>query len=85
VRKQPAFYAFAGGLPASFGLYYLSQASEDGQPSRFTTYINSWGDLGKRWEERNTIHTAAIEQAAQDRHLFAYAEKSGHVDFRFPE
>jgi len=81
----PAFYIFAGALPASFALYYLSRASETGEASRFTTYINQLANLGKRWEERNHLHTAAIEQAAQDRHLFNYAERSNHVDLRFPE
>jgi hypothetical protein len=72
-------------MPAAFALYYFSKASETGQESRFTSYIKSMANLGTRWEERTALHTAAIEQAAHDKHLFAYAERSSHVDLRYPE
>lgn len=34
---------------------------------------------------RNTLRTAAIEQAAHDKHLLYYAPRNTHVDLKFPE
>jgi hypothetical protein len=37
------------------------------------------------FEERNAIHTAALEQAAADRHLFVGATRQDYVDLRSNE
>ncbi len=42
-------------------------------------------EYGEQWEVRNTLRTAAIEQAAHDKHLFYYAGRNTHVELRYPE
>lgn len=39
----------------------------------------------KTWEERNTMRTDLIEQAAADKHMFQTVEKRRGFDLRTPE
>ena len=93
------FYLTLALIPLSFALYKFSRSSNPNvsDPSAkeqpwLTRVIQSYDHWGKEWERRNSLHTAMIEQAAHDRHLFqgmAYNEKHEmggvRVDLRFPE
>lgn len=83
------FYLTLAALPASFALYKLSRPSDDStdpasQPW-LTRVIHSYDHWRDEWESRNTLHTAAIEQAAHDRHLFHGTKGSHVIELRFPE
>lgn len=42
-------------------------------------------DYGKDWETKNHLMTAALEQAAHDKHLLLGAERSTHHELKYPE
>ncbi|EOO03391.1 putative nadh-ubiquinone oxidoreductase kda subunit protein [Phaeoacremonium minimum UCRPA7] len=79
------FFIAFGALPAGALVYYISRPGKDGEPSSVTKAIQSWSDLGKQWEQRNTLHTAAIEQAAFDKHLYYNAGRNAHIELKYPE
>lgn len=82
---QAGFFIGFGALPAAGLVYYISRPGKDGEPSSITKAIESWSDLGKQWEHRNTLHTAAIEQAAHDKHLYYNAGRNAHIELKYPE
>jgi hypothetical protein len=63
-------------------LYRISKASDDSFISRL---ITKYSPDQKVFEERNAIHTAALEQAAADRHLFVGATRQDYVNLRSTE
>ncbi|KAL8795542.1 MAG: hypothetical protein Q9195_001963 [Heterodermia aff. obscurata] len=81
------FYLALAAIPASFALYKLSRSSSDdpaSQPwlTRVMLYYDSWRE---DWKRRNLLHTAAVEQAAHDRHLFYGVPRTHIVELRAPE
>lgn len=67
------------------GTYVFSRTSPDGEPGRIAKLINSYSELKETLEDRNALHTKAVEQAGFDKNLFYSSPGSAHIDLRFPE
>jgi hypothetical protein len=81
---QKGFYITLSVIPVGLVAWTISTSSETG--SRFTRFIQSFRERRDELDRRNTLHQAAAEQAASDRHLFASAGPSHPViDLRCPE
>ncbi|KAI4160718.1 MAG: hypothetical protein L6R39_000177 [Caloplaca ligustica] len=83
------FYVVLAALPLSFAIYKFSRSSdgsnaESAQPW-FTRVLRAYDSWSNSWEERNSLHTKAIEQAAHDRNLFFNSRGSPMIDLSFPE
>ncbi|KAL4872188.1 hypothetical protein BDV12DRAFT_193634 [Aspergillus spectabilis] len=82
----PSFYIAVGTFASSFLLYKYAQPSKDSDSRHwFTGFVEKWSQSEKVLEQRNAIHTAAVEKAAQDRHLFNSQAPSTHYELRHPE
>ena len=79
---QPSFYVAVSTFAAGFVLYRITNGSED---SWVTRLIQKYTPDEKVFEERSAIHTAALEKAASDRHLFAGTPRQDYIDLRTPE
>ena len=83
------FYFTLAVLPLSFALYKFSRSSDDSKDPAsqpwLTRVIGSYDHWRDEWTRRNSLHTAMIEQAAHDRHLFQGSPGSGVIELRFPE
>ncbi|KAJ8612944.1 hypothetical protein MRB53_037152 [Persea americana] len=65
--------AHSGPANESFGVGQhipLKRPSADGKPAPFTRIITAYADYKQLWEDRNALHTKAVEQAGHDRNLF---------------
>ncbi|QIW96923.1 hypothetical protein AMS68_002441 [Peltaster fructicola] len=87
-RQLRSWLSFIGLLciPAAIGLYTISQPGKNGEQAYFSRVITQvYADYAKKNEERNTLHTDAIEQAAADRALFLNHSTANakHIDLRF--
>lgn len=80
-----AFFVFLGAIPFTYALYALSRPGKDGEPTAIEAYLNKFSYLTTQWETRNTLHTAAIDQATQDKNLFYNVPRNTHVELRNPE
>ncbi|EED16058.1 NADH-ubiquinone oxidoreductase 178 kDa subunit, putative [Talaromyces stipitatus ATCC 10500] len=78
----PSFYVAVSTFAAGFLLYRISKSSEDSFISRL---ITKYSPDQKIFEERNAIHTVALEEAAADRHLFVGQGHQEYVDLRSNE
>ena len=59
-----------GGFASAYILYRLSKANqESGSESWISGLISKWTPSQEVFEQRNAIHTAILEKAAEDRHL----------------
>ncbi len=74
-----------GAIPAAMLVYSLSRPGKDGQQPALTKFLGSFSYLDKEWEIRNTLRTAAIEQAAHDKHLFYNVDRNKHIELKYPE
>lgn len=74
-----------GVIPAWMFVYHISRPGEDGEPNRVTKLWSNFDYLSEQWEERNTLRTAAIEQACHDKHLFLYAPRNRNYELNYPE
>lgn len=77
-----ALYVGLGGIGFAMFVYAISR-NEDSVLANAAKAIHI-GEQ-KTWEERNTLRTDFIEQAAADRHLFQTVEKSKGLDLSTPE
>ena len=88
-HDQRGFYLTVAALPLSFAIYKFSRSTDgssaDSAQPLITRFIKSFSHWGETWEQRNSLHTAMIEQAAHDRNLFHSSPGSKHVDLKFPE
>ncbi len=48
-------------------------------------YFEKLSNYGTEWETKNHLMTAALEQAAHDRHLLYGVERSKYHELKFPE
>ncbi|KAJ5997647.1 hypothetical protein N7499_005958 [Penicillium canescens] len=65
-----SFYVTVGSLASAYLLYRVSQSNQDsGAPSWISGLISKWTPSQETFEQRNAIHTAIMEKAAEDRHL----------------
>ncbi|KAF4632638.1 hypothetical protein G7Y89_g5482 [Cudoniella acicularis] len=79
------FFIVLAAIPITLGVYAVSRADKNGKPAGLSTFIDGYSYYKEKWAARNTLHTAAIEQAAFDRNLFHSSKGTKHVDLRFPE
>jgi len=70
-------------VPVSMVLYAVSTTSDT---PAITRLINSYRALNEETEKRNTLHTAFLEQASRDRHLFNSSPRdTAGPDLQYPE
>ena len=73
------------GLPLGCLLWYIAQPGKNGETPAITRWINSYHNWNDVWEERGTLHSQAVQQAAHDRQLFMAAPRSTYHEPRYPE
>lgn len=78
-------YVVLAVISASYALYHLSQTSEDGTVPAISKIINSYSHYKERWQARNSLHVAMLEQVALDRNLFYNSRRAANIDLKFPE
>ncbi|KAJ5286853.1 hypothetical protein N7478_002539 [Penicillium angulare] len=65
-----SFYVTIGSFASAYILYRISKSSqESGSESWIASLINKYTTPSEVLEQRNAIHTAILEKAAEDRHL----------------
>ncbi|CAI7615001.1 hypothetical protein N7533_008931 [Penicillium manginii] len=65
-----SFYVTAGSFVSAYLLYRFTKAQqESGSESFISDLIAKWTPSQEAFEQRNAIHTAIMEKAAEDRHL----------------
>lgn len=68
--QQRSFYVVVGTIASSYLLYRISAASQDsGSESFIAGLVSKYATSQEVLEQRNAIHTALLEKAAEDRHL----------------
>ena len=72
-------------IPAGFATYYVSRSDGDNSRPFVTRMIDAYTERSEKWAKRNDLHVRMIEQAGEDRVLFANAKPHDHVDMKFPE
>lgn len=82
--KQKGFYISVAAVPVSFALYQLGQSNTDDLPF-ISRIIDAWTTKEQEWTQRNSLHSAAVQQAAMDRHLFQSESTNEEVNLRYPE
>ncbi|KAL4927897.1 putative NADH-ubiquinone oxidoreductase 178 kDa subunit [Aspergillus undulatus] len=81
-----SFYVAVGTFASCFALYHFTKSSQDSESQSFITrLIQKWTPSEETWEQRNAIHTAAAEKAAQDRHLFLSRAPNEVYELKSPE
>jgi hypothetical protein len=76
--QQRSFYVTVGTIVSSYLLYRISASSQDsGSESFIAGLINKYSISQEVLEQRNAIHTALLEKAAEDRHLL---QSQGHAE-----
>ncbi|KAL2129024.1 hypothetical protein VTI74DRAFT_8320 [Chaetomium olivicolor] len=80
-----AFYLTFGLVPTSIFVYQISRPGENGELSTLHKWFEKLSDYGNEWETKNHLMTAALEQAAHDKHLLYTAERSKHYELTYPE
>ncbi|KAL1990303.1 hypothetical protein VTN49DRAFT_6142 [Thermomyces lanuginosus] len=78
----PSFYIAVSTVAVGYALYRISQSPGE---SFVTRLINKYWPDQKAFEERNALHTAMLEKAAVDRHLFYGAPARDYVELKDPE
>ncbi|KAJ4295664.1 hypothetical protein N0V88_004366 [Collariella sp. IMI 366227] len=79
------FYVTFGMIPASIFVYQISRPGENGELSSLHRWFEKISDYGSEWETKNTLMTAALEQASHDKHLLYGAGRSQHHELKYPE
>lgn len=75
-----------GTFAGSYVLYRIHKSYEEsGSESWISKVITEWTPSEKLFEQRNAIHTAAMEKAARDRHLFMGSQQAETAPLRTPE
>jgi hypothetical protein len=72
-------------IASSIFVYTISRPNENGEASAVHKWFTKLADYGQEWETKNHLMTAALEQAAHDRHLLLGAGRSKHHELRYPE
>ncbi|KAL4774078.1 hypothetical protein BDW60DRAFT_15134 [Aspergillus nidulans var. acristatus] len=81
-----SFYVTVGTFASCFALYQFTKPGKDADSqSALTRLIEKWTPSEKVFEERNALHTAAVERAARDRHLFLSQAPSDVYELKSPE
>ncbi|KAK2749762.1 hypothetical protein FQN55_002998 [Onygenales sp. PD_40] len=78
------FYLSIASVPVGILLYKYATSDPEKTPW-ITRLIEDYFPKESMWERRNAIHTAAIERAAQDKHLFQSQNNAVTIGLSFPE
>ncbi|KAJ9195466.1 hypothetical protein DTO166G4_3095 [Paecilomyces variotii] len=82
----PGFYISIATLASGYLLYRVSKAKqESGSESWITGLIQKWTPPEELWERRNAIRSAAMDKAAEDRHLFMSAAQPSTIELKDPD
>ena len=84
---QRGFYISIAALALSFAVYKYSRSSPsdpDHQPL-LTRVMQSYNWFQDEFARRNALHTAMVEQAAEDRNLFQSSPWTHHTELKFQE
>ena len=85
--SQRGFFISIAALALSFAVYKYSRSSTsdpDRQPL-LTRVMQSYNWFQEEFARRNALHTAMVEQAAEDRNLFQSSPWTHHTDLKFQE
>ena len=85
--SQRGFYISIAALALSFAVYNYSRSSPsdpDHQPF-LTRVMQSYNWFQDEFARRNALHTAMVEQAAEDRNLFQSSPWTHHTELKFQE
>jgi hypothetical protein len=82
--SQVSVFACLAILPAGYFVYTASRPGPNGEPPALTKFLSNF-DYFQQNQARNDARTRAIEQAAEDKHLFLNAGRNMHVDLKTPE
>lgn len=75
-----------GVIPVGIAVYALSRPdSENNEPYITRMISNATAGLHEKWTSQNDHHVRMIEQAGEDRVLFANTRPQEYVDMKFPE
>ncbi|RJE25429.1 hypothetical protein PHISCL_02252 [Aspergillus sclerotialis] len=75
-----------GTFFGSYVIYRIYKSNtESGNESWISNLISKWTPSEKVFEQRNALHTVAVEKAAHDRHLFMAQSQRETVGIRSPE
>lgn len=80
-----AFYVTVGTVAGSIFVYSISRTGKNGEESSIHKYLNKLADYKDDWETRNHLVTAAMEQAAHDKHLLFNAPRTRTIELKYPE
>lgn len=84
--RQRSFYVTIGTFASAYLLYRWSKSAEEaGSKSWVSSLVDKWATPTETLEHRNAIHTAALEKAAHDRHLFQSQGPSAHYELKHNE
>lgn len=68
--QQRSLYVTVGAIAGAYALFRISKSNQDSDsPSFISGLISKWTPSQETFEQRNAIHTALMEKAAEDRHL----------------
>ena len=85
--SQRGFYISIAALALSFAVYKYSRSfpsDPDRQPF-LTRVMESYNWFQDEFARRNALHTAMVEQAAEDRNLFQSSPWTHHTELKFQE
>ncbi|KAL1960812.1 hypothetical protein VTO42DRAFT_6642 [Malbranchea cinnamomea] len=78
------FYIGVASIPVGLAVYKFSTSDPNTKPW-LTRLIEEYSPSRKTWEERNALHTMAVERAAEDRHLFYSQNPPVTINLSCPE
>ncbi|KAJ5247003.1 hypothetical protein N7468_001986 [Penicillium chermesinum] len=65
-----SFFVTVGGIVSACAIYRITKSTkESGSESWISGLISKWTPSQETFEQRNAIHTAILEKAAEDKHL----------------
>lgn len=75
-----------GSFASAYLLYRLSESNKaSGSESWISGLISKWTPSQETFEQRNAVHTAILEKAAEDRHLLQSQGPSEFFQLKQPE
>ncbi|KAJ5884040.1 uncharacterized protein N7473_010926 [Penicillium subrubescens] len=81
-----SFYVTAGSIASAYILYRISSASQESDSESFIAgLVNKFSTPQEVLEQRNAIHTALLEKAAEDRHLLQSQGPREFIELKQPD
>lgn len=66
-------------------VYQISRPGENGELSALHKWVQKVSNYGTEWETKNHLMSAALQQAARDKHLLYTADRSTYHELSYPE